>query len=66
MATKLERLKRKHKKKQKTTDKSKMLLICLVKRLREDKECWLKKFSVLMKYKKHFNELFNIADLKVS
>ena len=43
-----------------------MLLICLVKRLREDKECWLKKFSVLMKYKKHFNELFNIVDLKVS
>ena len=44
-----------------------MLLICLVKRLREDKECWLKKiFCDLMKYKKHFNELFNIADLKVS
>jgi hypothetical protein len=25
-----------------------------------------KNFCDLMKYKKHFNELFNIADLKVS
>jgi hypothetical protein len=31
-----------------------------------EKTAFFKKISMLMKYKKHFNELFNIADLKVS